>query len=400
MEINLKLILSVNPNGRWEVKWAGPITNDTGLPQEPIRAQKAVSKSGDKEKNVMGLENNIWVGPSHTKPTSTHSWRPKPRYKPITESLCYVTDKISVDPKPSLSFVKLQTSQEEDVGVFSMGASLGEALREGSSSFSVVPQESGVPTLSREAEDWIFQLRDGRSVRLPSEVMGSHMLRLESTLPSFSVGEPIKLHTNKFSLVMEEDGSVRPSTETLGMGKVTISSGSELVVFEEDDAETWENNSTGDDGLLVESQGLDFDKNQGQPGMELLGWDFEEAPLVVEPLAMVVEPSSPGNDPGLLDNIVMGNKPKSAWLIQNLKAFGEVLGASYIGFEDRVEKLLHDIEARRNNQPTDIQGAKKKTRKGQRLSRELKNLCSSFNYEGSSVSKRSVSRERALVSHQ
>ena len=75
-------------------------------------------------------------------------------------------------------------------------------------------------------------------------------------------------------------------------------------------------------------------------------------------------------------------------------------GASYEGFENRVEKLLLEIEARRNQRLNANQGEKKGTRTRQRLSRELKNLCSSINYEGSSISKRSVSRERDVAVHQ
>lgn len=53
-------------------------------------------------------------------------------------------------------------------------------------------------------------------------------------------------------------------------------------------------------------------------------------------------------DAGLLDRAKVRNKQKSTWLIQNLKAFGKVLGASYEAFEDKVENLLLEIEARRN----------------------------------------------------
>jgi hypothetical protein len=93
-------------------------------------------------------------------------------------------------------------------------------------------------------------------------------------------------------------------------------------------------------------------------------------------------------------------KKKSAWLLHNLKAVGKVLGAYYEGFEDRVEKLLLDIEERRNQRLNDHLGVKKGTRIGPRLSRELKNLSSSINYEGNSASKRSVSRDRVVTVYQ
>ena len=243
--------------------------------------------------------------------------------------------------------------------------------------------------------DLFLQLRNGRSVRLPPEVVGSQPI-----LPLFSVGEPLDIPANNFSLVMEEDGSMRPSAVSQVMGQVAASGDSELVVYEEDDADTWENTSIGVDDQIVESQGFDFADNPGHSEVELIGWDYEETPLTVEPLAMVVEPISLKSDLGVMIRGVKGKKPKSDWLLQNLKAVGEVLGASYIRFEDRVEKLLLDIEARRNKRHIVHQGIKKGIQPGQRLSRELKNLCSTVNYEGNSGSKRSVSRERALVTHQ
>jgi hypothetical protein len=136
------------------------------------------------------------------------------------------------------------------------------------------------------------------------------------------------------------------------MGQVLASGEFELVVYEEDDSGTWENTSMGVDGQIAESQGFNFEENPGYLGVELLGWDYEEAPLNVEPLTMVVEPPSLKSDLGVMHRGVKGKKVKFDWLLQNLKAVGEVLGAPYVGFEDRVEKLLLDIEARRNKRHT------------------------------------------------
>jgi hypothetical protein len=134
-----------------------------------------------------------------------------------------------------------------------------------------------------------------------------------------------------------------------------------MVVYEEDDSVSQKNTSMGVDGLVAESQRFDFVENPGHPEVELIGWDYEEAPLSVEPLAMVVDPFSRKSDLGVMNRGIKGKQPKSDWLLQNLKAFGEVLGASYVEFEDRVEKLLLDIEARRNKRHTVNQGTKKGT---------------------------------------
>ena len=145
---------------------------------------------------------------------------------------------------------------------------------------------------------------------------------------------------NCFTLVMEEDGSMRPSAERQDYGQGSDSGGKKIVVFVELHSNTWEDRSLRDDGLYIESKGDEFAENQAQTGVELLGWDFEDALMEVEPLAMVAEPHSPGCDAGTFDKIEVGNRQKSAWLLQNLKVVGKVLGASYEGFEDRVEKFL------------------------------------------------------------
>uniref|UniRef100_A0A2N9EHM0 Reverse transcriptase domain-containing protein n=1 Tax=Fagus sylvatica TaxID=28930 RepID=A0A2N9EHM0_FAGSY len=259
VEIDLKLILSVNPNGRWVVEWVGP-SNAAPGPQQP----------------------NL-----------NKTWRAKPSSKPSIDPVSYPKD-----PESSLVREKNRTHQEEAVGEFSISESSSEVFSEGKASRADDFQVTDVPV---GAKDWFLQLRNGKSVRLPHEVVCSHKFRLESLLPPFSVGNELGL----------------------GIG------GSEMVVYEEDDSVSQKNTSMGVDGLVAESQGFDFVENPGHPEVELIGWDYEEAPLSVEPLAM------------------------------NLKAFGEVLGASYVEFEDRVKKLLLDIEARRNKRHIVNQGTKK-----------------------------------------
>jgi hypothetical protein len=176
----------------------------------------------------------------------------------------------------------------------------------GISSNSVTPKAIGVPTLSREAEDWIFCLRDGRSVRLPPEIVGSHKVRSKLPLPPFRVGEAIEQHENNLTLVMEEDGSMRPSAERQAYGQGSESGGKEVVAFEEIHFDTWEDRSLGDDGLYFESKGDDFAENQVQFGVDLFGWGSEKAPLEVEPLAMIVVPHSPRCDDRWLDITKVG----------------------------------------------------------------------------------------------
>ena len=118
---------------------------------------------------------------------------------------------------------------------------------------------------------------------------------------------------------MEEDGSMRPSAERQDYGQGSDSGGKEIVVFVELHSNTWEDRSLRDDGLYIESKGDEFAENQAQTGVELLGWDFEDALMEVEPLAMVAEPHSPGCDAGMFDKIEVGNRQKSWHLMRDLK---------------------------------------------------------------------------------
>lgn len=68
-----------------------------------------------------------------------------------------------------------------------------------------------------------------------------------------------------------------------------------------------------------------------------------------------------------------------------LKAFGKLVGASYEGYEEEVTRLLMAIDARRIQWVKETSRLKKAARASQIGSRELKNLYSSINYEGSLV---------------
>jgi hypothetical protein len=73
------------------------------------------------------------------------------------------------------------------------------------------------------------------------------------------------------------------------------------------------------------------------------------------------------------------------------------LGAFYEGFKYKVEDLLLEIEAQRNQRVCVNLVSKRVSCTRMRGSRELKNLCTSINYEGSFASKRSISREMVVT---
>ncbi len=64
--------------------------------------------------------------------------------------------------------------------------------------------------LSQGAKDWIFQLRDGRSVRLPPDFVGNPTFRSVSPLPSFQVDEEIILPLVSQYLLRREMAQCEP----------------------------------------------------------------------------------------------------------------------------------------------------------------------------------------------
>jgi hypothetical protein len=106
VEIDLKLILSVNPDGRWAAKWARPSNEVPGPKLEQTKTQVITSWLGEKGKNKMGLSNDSWAGPSVTKLVNK-TWRPKANSKPTTDPLTNPED-----PKPSSMRVQCRTTHE------------------------------------------------------------------------------------------------------------------------------------------------------------------------------------------------------------------------------------------------------------------------------------------------
>jgi hypothetical protein len=422
VEILLKVIVNCGPDNKWAVKWAGVLDN----PSDPVLSHNSVeSKSanigpseiiksdGDDRPTTLNLaakpSSNIEPKVNHahkpvTKPKFTKNapkfiWRPRSGFQQQCAgetSGIRDADHVSVHSEESesqLSDSQLSGSQFSD----------SELSIEPISQFPTTTEGfQGTDAVSREAEDWILQLRDGGSVRLPPEFVGSHRGRSEFAIPPFRVGETIAQFGDSLTLVMEADGSVRQLVDnhTVRMGSEL--GGKELATLEDMESENWEDRSLGDDDDEGhwEVKGDELLVNPVHSGEAILSWDSDEAPLEVVPLARIEASYSPEQAKGLVVTEDEKKKQKSAWLLHNLKAVGKVLGAYYEGFEDRVERLLLDIEERRNQRINDHLEVKKGKRSGPRLSRELKNLNSSINYEGNSASKRSVARDRVVSVYQ
>ena len=85
----------------------------------------------------------------------------------------------------------------------------------------------------------------------------------------------------------------------------------------------------------------------------------------------------------------------SEWVLGRSKRIGKLLGASYVGYEERVTCLLMEIDVWRI-QCASEGGMKSKTKVGGKGSKELKRLSCSINYESDSATARGNNRERVL----
>lgn len=145
-------------------------------------------------------------------------------------------------------------------------------------------------------------------------------------------------------------------------------------------------------------------------GSELVCWGDEVGTLDVEPLAiskpMEIESRDEvisSHDPGVLISpsevevtpSEMEVSP-SDWVLGQSKRIGKVLSATYKGNEERITRLLMEIEGRRPQPSRKVGGVKNMT-EGRRGSRELKRLTCSINYESESAKSRGKSRERVLA---
>jgi hypothetical protein len=137
----------------------------------------------------------------------------------------------------------------------------------------------------------------------------------------------------------------------------------------------------------------------------VLGYDgsWDNDAMWVEPLAVDyltveegVEQIVQADGSGVKEFPAALKGQQSEWVLDQLKEFGLVLGASFNGFEDKLMALLMNIKASYSS------GSKEgvsKCRKGEKshVPRELRNLISSVNYARGSSRRNSTTSERALM---
>ncbi len=131
---------------------------------------------------------------------------------------------------------------------------------------------------------------------------------------------------------------------------------------------------------------------------------WEDEALWVEPLAIsfpaieknTVKSAQAGAKRAMDAVPVAIKEPQSDWVMEQLKEFGLVLGASFEGFEDKIMDLLVKIDA---SSGVGSKGGNSQSRKSDksRVSRELRNLISGVNYAGGSSRRTTCTSGRALL---
>ena len=216
-----------------------------------------------------------------------------------------------------------------------------------------------------EDSDWAFQLRDGRRLVFPSIPMAPL-----SSNPFFALSSEC-LEAGKPPSTDMGANSVEEWTES---GELNFDSSLELSKYEQSGVVSWD-----EDALWVEPLAISLP-------------EIEERPEEKGTLDNLENPTGDSQPP------LPPKGPQSDWGLNKLKEFGEYLEASYDGFEDRVMKLLCEIEASTGVTRINGEGSKQHTLVAKpRVHRELRKLISNVNYEGGSSRRSTSTSGRAMI---
>ena len=144
-------------------------------------------------------------------------------------------------------------------------------------------------------------------------------------------------------------------------------------------------------GMTPESTGSQLEAY----GLELVAVQMAE-PMVIQPISMVC----PLLDaPSTIETPRIGfyQNPPFEWVMSQMKAFGELVGASYEGYEEEVISLLQKIEMRRPQPKARDPSKHRGSQSASRGLRELWSLVSSVNYDTKVTDSRRNTRERVMM---
>jgi hypothetical protein len=246
-----------------------------------------------------------------------------------------------------------QASHKADSGP-EASAKASSSTVESSSSIEHIPDPVATSPTPEESDDdagrWVMQLRQGKRLFMPQP-------------------PPLPLSPNPFYALSSE----------------LFTESSEKIEI----PEVW----TADDPAHISSLIVSDQLIGGDDG------DEDEQVEWIEPLA-VAYPAVEWNGETEVQEVSVQSEgpevmsgPQSDWVMEKMEEFGVVLGASYVGFEDRVLALLRAIEAETGgSKPGGVPGKEKS-----RVSRELRNLISNVNYDGGSSRRTTSASGRALM---
>jgi hypothetical protein len=250
-----------------------------------------------------------------------------------------------------------QHGQYLEVSEFHSGARKGVIRISSTSAIPPSPEKTSDPiaapsSADDEAGTWVMQLRQGKRLFMPQP-------------------PPLPLSPNPFYAL---------STEL-------FTDSSEKIEI----PEIWsDDNPAHTSSMIVPESTQIIGEDDG-------GWD--EHVEWIEPLAVAYPAVELNGESEVQESSVQREVPEvipgpqSDWVMEKMEEFGVVLGASYVGFEDRVLALLREIEAETGGSKTGGFPGKVKSR----VSRELRNLISNVNYDGGSSRRTTSASERALM---
>jgi hypothetical protein len=145
-------------------------------------------------------------------------------------------------------------------------------------------------------------------------------------------------------------------------------------------------------GRTPESTGFQFEST----GLEMVAVQILE-PMVIQPLSMSCPLLDAPPTTKLPKKIGFYQNPPSEWVMGQMKAFGDLVGASYEGYEEEVISLLQKIELRRSQPSARVPSKQRGGQSASRGLRELRGLVSSVNYDSKVTDSRRNTRERVMM---
>uniref|UniRef100_A0A2N9F8S0 Uncharacterized protein n=1 Tax=Fagus sylvatica TaxID=28930 RepID=A0A2N9F8S0_FAGSY len=396
--LNLKVILTCGKDGSWQASWAGladscePSGLSKGSNLALVHDMQPGPKMDPKTRIEPGKVTKVWkpIGP---KPKLAERWGSRLahlqapislRHKPCAPAPISLRHKprapapISLHHKATCSTILTPLADTSLLLSGSNSQDDGKLI-----SPVICPLPTEVDRTWGSSSAWVLELRDGRRVSIPLSLLRQPVVTASLPTDSVDAGQ----------LVTREElvgvGSTVDDLSSLG-GSLGGSEYSGVEDESEDDISlVWEDREV--DGV----------------GSELVCWGDEAETLDVEPLAIskpvenelqevvthTQEPEVVVSPSGVEDSSPGVEVSPSDWVLGKSKRIGKVLGASYHGNEERINRLLMEIDGRRPQISCEVGGVKK-LKEGRKGTRELKRLTCSINYESESAKSRGKSRER------